>query len=77
VAGVGAGPATEVFTIPAPSRAGPWSGLLRIARIFEEALDVKTFRFTAPDGGPVPFSYLPGQFLSLTVRQDGKPVRRS
>lgn len=80
VAGTGAGPATVVPTIPAPPRAGPWSGLLRVARIFEETPDVKTFRFTPPEGGPLPFSYLPGQFLSLTVRpegKDGKPVRRS
>ncbi len=77
VADTGAGPATAVPTIPAPLRIGPWSGSLRVARIFEEAKDVKTFRFTSPDGGPLPFSYLPGQFLSLTVRQDDKPARRS
>jgi ferredoxin-NADP reductase len=80
VAGAGAGPATAVSRIPAPPRAGPWAGLLRVARIFAEATDVKTFRFTPPDGGPLPFSYLPGQFLSLTLRpesKDGKPVRRS
>ncbi len=80
VAGTGAGPATAVTSIPAPPRAGPWSGLLRVARIFEETPDVKTFRFTPPEGGPLPFGYLPGQFLSLTVRpegKDGKPVRRS
>jgi ferredoxin-NADP reductase len=80
VAGTGAGPATAVPTIPAPPRAGPWSGLLRVARVFEETPDVKTFRFTPPGGGPLPFSYLPGQFLSLTVRpegKDGRPVRRS
>jgi ferredoxin-NADP reductase len=51
--------------------------LLRIARIFEEAPGVKTFRLTAPGEGPLPFGYLPGQFLGLTVRQDDKPVRRS
>jgi ferredoxin-NADP reductase len=80
VAGAGAGPATAVLTTPAPPPAGPWSGLLRVARIFEEAPDVKTFRLTPPEGGPLPFSYLPGQFLSLTVRpegKDGQPVRRS
>jgi ferredoxin-NADP reductase len=77
VAGTGAGPATVAPTPPAPPRAGPWSGLLRVARIFEETPDVKTFRFTPPKGGRLPFSYLPGQFLSLTVRQDDKPVRRS
>jgi ferredoxin-NADP reductase len=48
-----------------------------VARIFDEAPEVKTFRLTAPDGGPLPFGYLPGQFLSLTIRHDGRPVRRS
>jgi ferredoxin-NADP reductase len=76
-AGTGAGPAAAIPAIPAPPRAGPWSGRLRVARIFEETPDVKTFRFTPPEGGPLPFSYLPGQFLSLTVRQNDKPVRRS
>jgi ferredoxin-NADP reductase len=77
VAGTGAGPATAIPTFPAPPRAEPWSGLLRVARIFQETADVKTYRFTPPEGGPLPFSYLPGQFLSLTVRQADKPVRRS
>lgn len=80
VAGTGVGPATAIPIIPAPPRAGPWSGLLRVARIFEETPDVKTFRFTASEAGPLSFSYLPGQFLSLTVRPEGKdtqPVRRS
>jgi ferredoxin-NADP reductase len=62
---------------PPQANGGPWSGLLRVARIFEETPDVKTFRLTAPGEGPLPFSYLPGQFLSLTVRPDGKPMRRS
>lgn len=62
---------------PPQAKPVPWSGLLRVARIFEETQDVNTFRLAPPAGGTVPFSYLPGQFLSLTVRQDGRPVRRS
>jgi ferredoxin-NADP reductase len=77
VAGTGAGPATAVPSTLAPPRAGPWSGLLRVARIFEETPDVKTFRLIAAGVGPLPFRYLPGQFLSLTVRPNDKPVRRS
>jgi ferredoxin-NADP reductase len=80
VAGAGAGPATAVLTKSAPPQAGPWAGVLRVARIFDETPEVKTFRFTPPDGGALPFSYLPGQFLSLTVRpdsKDGTPARRS
>jgi ferredoxin-NADP reductase len=62
---------------PPDGKPGPWSGPLCIARIFEETPDVKTFRLTVPGVGPLPFTYLPGQFLSLTLRQDDKPVRRS
>jgi ferredoxin-NADP reductase len=62
---------------PGPPEPGRWSGRLRVARVFEETPGVKTFRLMAPEGGPVPFSYLPGQFLTLTVAPDGKPVNRS
>lgn len=56
-----------------PKRSGP----LRVARIFAETPEVKTFRFVNSDGGPIPFTYLPGQFLVLTVAPDGKRVKRS
>lgn len=54
-----------------------WSGQLRIGRIFAEAPDVKTFRLMNPLGGVLPFTYLPGQFLTVTVPIDGKSVKRS
>lgn len=54
-----------------------WSGQLRVGRIFPETPDVKTFRLMNPLGGVLPFSYLPGQFLTVTVPTDGKPVKRS
>lgn len=50
---------------------------LRLARTFPETPDVKTFRFVCCDHGPIPFSYLPGQFLTLTLPIDGKSVKRS
>lgn len=50
---------------------------MRVARIFQETPDVKTFRLTLPNNEPLPFSFLPGQFLSLTLRVEDKPVRRS
>jgi ferredoxin-NADP reductase len=59
----------------APSK-GKWSGLLRVGRIFQETPDVKTFRLMNPLGGVLPFDFLPGQFLTVTVAPDGKPVRR-
>ena len=66
-------------TLGAPARAipGKWSGNMRVGRIFQETPDVKTFRLMNPLGGVLPFSYLPGQFLTVTVPIDGKPVRRS
>jgi ferredoxin-NADP reductase len=29
------------------------------------------------DRGPIPFSYLPGQFLTLTLPVEGNPIKRS
>lgn len=50
---------------------------LRVSRIFEETADVKTFRLVACHNGGIPFSYLPGQFLTLTLPVGEKPIRRS
>ncbi|MCU0506802.1 MAG: FAD-binding oxidoreductase [Anaerolineae bacterium] len=61
----------------APSAPNAWRGPLKVARIFTEVDDVKTFRMVDPGGGPVPFSYLPGQFMTLLVTVAGRPVRRS
>ena len=54
-----------------------WSGNLRVAAIFQETPNVKTFRLMNPIGGALPFDYLPGQFLTVTVPLGGKPVKRS
>ena len=82
--------ASPVPPSPLPPSAGeepPQAGLLpverktlcrlRVARIFQETPDVKTFRLVACDRGPIPFSYLPGQFLTLTLPVGEKPIRRS
>ena len=50
---------------------------LRVARVDQETPDVKTFRLIARHGGGIPFSYLPGQFLTLTLPVGEKPIRRS
>ncbi len=60
-----------------PSRANSWTGLLRIARIFQETPSVKSFRLIDPAGGLLPFTFLPGQFLTLTVAPDGQSIKRS
>jgi len=49
--------------------------VLQVADIIEETHDVKTFRMVGED--PILFSYLPGQFVTLRLEIDGKPVKRS
>jgi ferredoxin-NADP reductase/DMSO/TMAO reductase YedYZ heme-binding membrane subunit len=64
---------------PAPAAAKPklWSGQLRVARIVKETPDVRTFRFASPDGQPLPFQHLPGQYLILSLQIAGKRVNRT
>ncbi|GJL53036.1 MAG: oxidoreductase [Nitrospirales bacterium] len=50
---------------------------LRVSQIYQETQDVKTFRLVSCHGGGIPFSYLPGQFLTLTMPIGDKPIRRS
>lgn len=54
-----------------------WSGRLRVGAIFEETPTVKTFRLNPPNCGSMPFTFLPGQFLTFAADIDGKAVRRS
>jgi glycine betaine catabolism B len=54
-----------------------WSGELQIARIFDEAHDVKTFRLVSPDGGPLPFQHIAGQYINLHLTVDGRRLNRS
>ncbi len=54
-----------------------WSGELRVARVFDETPDVRTFRLMRPDGQPLPFEHKPGQYLNLALTIDGKRVNRS
>ncbi|MCZ6834369.1 MAG: FAD-binding oxidoreductase [Planctomycetota bacterium] len=59
------------------AKQAPWSGALRVASIYSETPNVKTFRFVEPANGVIPFHYLPGQFLRLVLEIDGKPVKRA
>lgn len=54
-----------------------WRGKLTLSDIVEEAHEVKTFRFGLPNGGPIPFGYLPGQFVTLHVAPRDIPTKRS
>ena len=73
-----AAPPSSAAAVASPATAtGPWKGKLQVAGIFRETNDVKTFRLKSPDGGPIPFTFLPGQFLTYSAEIDGKLVRRS
>src|SRR6266568_287182 len=74
---VAAPPATTVAPATQASGTRKWSGKLRIGRIFQETSDVKTFRLMNPLGGPLPFTYLPGQFITVALAPDNQPVKRS
>ena len=64
-------------SVPAAGPPGKWSGKLRLSHIFEETPNVKTFRLMDPLDGEIPFSFQPGQYLTVTVFPEGKPVKRS
>ncbi len=76
-------PAAAIVAAPPVATAAPvsaakkWSGKLRVGRIFQETPDVKTFRLMNSLGGALPFTYLPGQFLTVAVAPDGQLMKRS
>jgi ferredoxin-NADP reductase len=70
-------PAPAINPAIAPTASNAWRGTLRVARVFLETPQVKTFRLVEPRGGPLPFTYLPGQFLTVSVSPEGRAVRRS
>lgn len=55
----------------------PWSGTLRVTAIFPETPTVKTFRLANPEGGDIPFVFMPGQFLTFSAEIGGERGRRS
>ena len=54
-----------------------WAGQLRVAQVFDETPEVRTFRLASVAGPRLPFDFLPGQYLNLTLIIDGQKVRRS
>ncbi|TCZ61040.1 FAD-binding oxidoreductase [Roseicella aquatilis] len=82
VSGPPAAPVPAAGPAPSPAAATaaakrPWSGRLRLAAVFPETPNVKTFRLVSPESGDVPFAFMPGQFLTVSAEIDGKTVRRS
>jgi len=65
----------------AATRATPltakWVGKLRVENIVSEIPSVKTFRLGSADGGPLPFTYKPGQFLNVAFGIGGARMIRS
>jgi glycine betaine catabolism B len=60
-----------------PAKKKFWTGELVVARIFQETHDTRTFRFVIPDGGPLPFEAIAGQYINLKLTIDGRRVNRS
>jgi ferredoxin-NADP reductase/Fe-S-cluster-containing hydrogenase component 2 len=54
-----------------------WLGKLALAEVEELTHNVKTFRLRPAQGGEIPFTYLPGQFLTLHIAPRGIPTKRS
>jgi len=81
------GPGNSAFIFEALRKSGscsdcksPCATRVRVAHINEESPGVKTFRLTPLDGGPMPFEYLPGQFLNVIVPaqdNEGGTTKRS
>ena len=54
-----------------------WRGFLRVESIIGETPSVKTFRLRSPGGGPLPFTFIPGQFLNVAFWVGGARMNRS
>ena len=54
-----------------------WEGKLRVCRIFQEAPGIKTFHLASQHQVALPFTYYPGQFITLTAVIEGKTIKRS
>ncbi len=60
-----------------PPLTARWAGKLRVQTIVRETPSVQTFRLRSPDGGPLPFTYQPGQFLNVAFGIGGARMIRS
>jgi ferredoxin-NADP reductase len=61
----------------AKTKARFWRGDLKVIAMSNETPQVRTFRLAPVAGGPIPFVFQAGQFLSLSLEIDGKRVSRS
>lgn len=62
----------------APPLTANWRGQLRVGSIVTETPGVKTFRLLpSPSEGPMPFTFVPGQFLNVAFSIGGARMNRS
>jgi glycine betaine catabolism B len=60
-----------------PPLTAKWAGRLRVASIIRETPSVATFRLRLSAGGPLPFTFTPGQFLNVAFAIGGARMNRS
>ena len=70
-------PATPPEGKESPPLTAKWRGQLFIDSITSEAPNIKTFRLRSPGGGPLPFTFIPGQFLNVALNIGGAKMNRS
>ena len=61
----------------APPLTSKWRGQLAIESISRETPNIKTIRFRSPGGDPLPFTFIPGQFLNVALSIGGARMNRS
>ena len=71
---VGAATASSPAPVKKPKY---WTGNLKVKSLTRETPEVQTFRLVSPTSERLPFDFLPGQYLNLTLMVDGKKVMRS
>ena len=70
-------PVRAASAVAPPSKPKFWTGALRVGLITRETPEVQTFRLVSPTSPELPFHFLPGQYLNLTLMVDGQKVLRS
>jgi ferredoxin-NADP reductase len=66
-------PVMRSLTVPVDQ----WEGKLRVCRIFEETPGIKTFWLAALKEVALPFTYFPGQFVTIAATINEQLVKRS
>ena len=77
------GDRVEILDVPAdnaaeriPAISDFWAGDLIVDAVRDETAAVKTFRLRHPSEAAIPFRFLPGQFLTITLDQGAEVLQR-